>query len=133
MFRLLLSAVALAPVALTVGALSMTAVPPAAPAHAADAHCELKASKRGGATTLEGFVTSPSAISGSYRISVNSTGSGGGGSDIDQSGAFSAKAGSPVSLGVVTIGGPSGNYSAELTVKHASGGTMCTGHSSGKI
>ena len=132
MFRLLLSAAALAPVALTAGAISMTAVPPAAPALAADAHCELKASKRGGMTTLEGFVTPSSAISGSYRISVTSSG-GGGSSDIDQSGAFSAKAGSPVSLGVVSLGGASGSYSAELTVKYGSGGTLCSGHAGGKI
>ena len=85
--------------------------------------CEIRVSKRGGMTTLEGFVIATAPIQGSYRISV--TTSGGGGSDIDQSGAFEAKPGAPVSLGVVSVGGSPGGYAAGLTVKWDGGSTRC--------
>lgn len=94
--------------------------------------CELKIGKRAGMTTLEGFVSARTAISGSYRISVTSAG-GGGGSDIDQSGAFAAKPGQPASLGVVSMGGNSGKYAADLTVTWNSGTTHCSEHVDGKI
>ena len=93
--------------------------------------CEFKIGKRSGMTTLEGVVASQAAISGSYRISVSSVG--GGGSDIDQSGAFSAKPGQTVSLGVVSMGGTPGRYAADLTVTWNGGSTHCTEHVDGKI
>ncbi len=95
--------------------------------------CELKVGKRSGMTTLEGIVAAPTAISGSYRISVTSAGGSGSGSDVDQSGAFSAKAGQSVSLGMVSMGGSSGKYTADLTVTWNSGSTHCVEHLDGKI
>ena len=133
-----LSAVALLPVFLPVaiglGVVALTG-PAAQPAHAGGggdgARCEIRVSKRGGATTLEGFVVAASPISGSYRISVTSSG-GGGGSDIDQSGQFSAGPGGPVSLGVVSLGGSPGGYRADLTVKWNGGSTRCSETASGR-
>jgi hypothetical protein len=94
--------------------------------------CELKVGKRSGMTTLEGFVSATSTISGSYRISVTSAG-GGGGSDVDQSGAFTAKSGQSVSLGVVSMGGTPGKYTADLTVTWNAGSIQCIEHVDGKI
>lgn len=130
-----LTALACAPLAMILAATSLTATS-GSPAHAgpsaSGATCEIKVSKRGGMTTLEGFVVSPTAISGSYRVSVTSAG-GGGGSDIDQSGAFSAKAGQSTSLGVVSMGGSAGSYNAELTVKWNGGSTRCQERVNGRI
>ena len=117
---------ALAPVMFTLGANPLTGhIVEPAHASADDARCELRVSKRGGATTLEGVVIASKALSGSYRISVAASG-GANASDIDQSGAFSASPGQPVSLGVVQLGGP-GGYSANLTVKWGGGSTRCSG------
>ena len=130
-----LSAAAMAPVALIAGVACVTnsAGSPAYAGGSGDGtRCEIKVAKRSGMTTLEGFVVAPAAISGSYRISVTSSGSGGG-SDIDQSGAFTAKPGQPVSLGVVSMGGSAGSYNAELTVKWNGGSTHCAEHVGGKI
>ena len=131
-----LAAVALVPVALTVGTIATTGTV-VEPAHAGGTgdgtRCEIKVSKRGGMTTLEGVVFASSSIQGSYRISVASASGGGGGSDIDQSGAFSAKPGAPASLGVVSIGGSPGSYTAEMTVKWNGGSTRCSERIGGKI
>ena len=121
-----LTALAIAPVMLTLGANPMTGhIVEPAHASAADARCELKTTKRGGGTVLEGVVIASKAVSGSYRISVAASG-GSGSSDIDQSGSFQATPGQPVSLGVVQLGG-SGGYSANLTVKWGGGSTSCSG------
>lgn len=102
------------------------------PAHAGDgARCEIRVSKRGGTTTLEGVLFASAPVSGSYRLSVGSSG-GGGGSDIDQSGNFSAKPGEPVNLGAVSLGGPAGTYSAELTIKWNGGASRCSQHAGGR-
>ena len=121
-----LTALATLPVMFTLGANPMTGHI-VTPAHASadDARCELRTSKRGGATVLEGVVIASKAVSGSYRISVAASG-GSGSSDIDQSGSFQATPGQPVSLGVVQLGG-SGGYSANLTVKWGGGSTSCSG------
>lgn len=102
------------------------------PAHAGDgARCEIRVSTRGGTTTLEGVVFASAPVAGSYRLSVGSTGAGGG-SDIDQSGNFSAKPGEPVNLGVVSLGGPAGTYSAELTIKWNGGTSRCSQRAGGR-
>lgn len=120
-----LTALTLLPVMFTLGVNPMTGHL-VEPAHASQdsARCELRVSKRGGGTTLEGVVIASKAVSGSYRISVAAS-SGAGSSDIDQSGEFSASPGQPVSLGVVQIG--SGGYAANLTIKWAGGSTSCSG------
>ena len=102
------------------------------PAHAGDgARCEIRVSKRGGTTTLEGVVFSSAPVAGSYRLSVGSSG-GSGGSDIDQSGNFSAKPGEPANLGGVNLGGAAGTYSADLTIKWNGGASHCTQHVGGR-
>ena len=94
------------------------------------ARCEIRVSKRGGMTTLEGVVFASAAVSGSYRLSVTSS-AGGGGSGIDQSGAFSAKSGETASLGVVSLGGGAGSHTADLTVRWNGGSSRCSQHAGG--
>lgn len=125
-----LTAVMLLPLAMTAGVAATTGTGTQAQAAGDGPHCEITVSKRGGMTTLEGIVTSPQSLSGSYRMSVVTSGSGGG-SDIDQSGAFSATAGKSASLGVVSLGGAA-SYSAELTVKWSGGSTRCVKQIGGK-
>jgi hypothetical protein len=129
-----LSTVALLPVVLGLGVFSMTgrvAQPAFAGGGADGTRCELRFNKRGGSTVLEGFVITPSAISGSYRISATAA-SGSGGSDVDQSGAFSAGPGGPVSLGVVSLGTSAASYNAELTVKWNGISISCSERAGGK-
>lgn len=117
-----LTALALLPAGLIISGAPLSGVA-VQPAHAGpeNARCEIRISKRNGGTTLEGFVIAQQPVSGSYRISV--TTAGGAGSDVDQSGAFQASPGQPVSLGAVQVG--AGGYSANLTVKWAGGSTNC--------
>ena len=121
-----LTAVAVLPVALAAGVAATTGTV-VAPAHAASdgVRCEITVSKRGGITTLEGVVLASKSVSGSYRLSVTTSG-GSGGSDIDQSGAFSASAGQSSSLGVVSLGGTANLASAQLSVKWNGGSTQCS-------
>jgi hypothetical protein len=64
--------------------------------------CGVSTQTAGGMLTLEGVVQSPEAISGEYRFALKSSG-GGGSTNINQGGQFSATAGMPVSLGKVTV------------------------------
>ena len=126
-----LTAVALLPVAIAAGAVSMTGMV-VQPAHAGDGtRCEIRVSRRGGMTTLEGVVMASGSITGSYRLSVTSSGRGGG-SDIDQSGDFSARPGEPASLGVVSLGG-GGAHTADLTVRWNGGSHHCSQRVGGQI
>ncbi len=87
--------------------------------------CEVRTSKRGGATVVEGFVSAPTGFNGSYRISVS-----GGGGDTDQSGEF-AGGGGKAALGSVPVAG-AGAYSAEIMVKQ-NGVVRCTNRTAGKV
>jgi hypothetical protein len=119
MFRFAcLTAIALLPAGLIVSGGAGVQLAHAGPEYA---RCEIRISKRNGGTTLEGFVIAQQPVSGSYRISV--TTAGGSGADVDQSGAFQATPGQPVSLGAVHVG--AGGYSADLTVKWVGGSTKC--------
>jgi hypothetical protein len=95
----------------------------------AGARCDVRVAKRGGGTSLEAIVVSPVAVSGSYRLSATASG---GGTDVDQSGAFQARAGEATSLGTLVLPSP-GGYSAELTVKWPGGSVSCTQAVSGKL
>ena len=118
------TAAAVLPVALAAGVIATAGT--GAPAVAGDAtRCEIAVSKRGGMTALEGVVYAQKGLAGTYRLSVTATGAGGG-SDIDQSGDFSAGAGQSASLGVVSLGGTAQTYRAELTVKWSGGSTSCS-------
>jgi hypothetical protein len=85
--------------------------------------CEIKIAKRGGVKSLEAFVSASSPVVGSYRLSATPMT---GGADIDQSGAFAAKPGAPVSLGTMALVSAATRYSAVLTVKGSDGVVACT-------
>lgn len=87
--------------------------------------CEVRISKRGGATVVDGYVSAPSGFNGSYRISVT-----GGGGDTDQSGEFSGSGGR-TALGAVPVSG-AGGFSARIVIKQ-NGVSRCTNAASGRI
>jgi hypothetical protein len=87
--------------------------------------CEIQVEEHGRSVALAGVVFAEAAIEGSYRLRVSKSG-GGGSSDIDQSGDFSAAPGEPSTLGTVTLGGDGGSYVAKLTVTWSGGTIECT-------
>ena len=76
--------------------------------------CEIRVTNDHGVVTLRPMVSTSSVISGSYRLRVTNRG-GGGSSQIDQSGGFSASPGESNVLGNVSLAG-GGTYDARLTV-----------------
>lgn len=80
--------------------------------------CEILTRSSGGMTIIEGVVTSPSALSGSYTLRVS-----GSGTNIRQGGDFAAAAGEKTMLGQVSLGGNARAYAINLTVE-ASGKTI---------
>ena len=94
--------------------------------------CEVQIKTRSGGVSLEGFVHSNAAIDGTYQLVVTRSG-GGGSSDIDQGGAFSAAAGKDTSLGTVMLGGNGGSYTAKLKVKWNGSSTVCREKVSGSL
>lgn len=86
--------------------------------------CEIAVKQRAGSVTLEGFVDSASRISGSYELLVTKTG-GGGSSDIQQGGEFSASAGARTPLGTVVLAGDGGAYTAKLKIKWDGKSAVC--------
>ena len=124
------AAVALLPAAVAAGAWSTTRTI-ITPAQAGDGPgCEIHVSKRGRTTILEGIVLSSVPISGSYRLSVTSSG-GGGTSDIEQSGAFTASGGEAARLGVVSLSGQAGTHTADLTIRWNGGSNHCSQRADG--
>jgi hypothetical protein len=83
--------------------------------------CEIEVSDKGSGVVLQGRVYAKTGVEGSYRMRVSSTS----GSNINQSGGFSAAPGSPGDLGIVSLGG-SGSYTARLEVSWDGGATTCT-------
>ena len=77
--------------------------------------CEIQTSATNGMIALEGMVYADAAISGSYKFRVVSAG-GGGRSNIQQGGAFTAGPGGAVSLGRVMLGGAGASYDASLSI-----------------
>lgn len=124
-------ALAFVPLAIAAGVVSRTGTIVQTAQAADGVHCEIRVGKRSGMTTLEGVVFASAPISGSYRLSITSSG-GSGGSDIDQSGTFSAGSHEPASVGVVSLGGVAGAYAADLTIKWNGGSNSCSQHIGGK-
>lgn len=93
-------------------------------AEAGSVRCEIHATSRSGGVVLEGVVYAKSNVEGSYTFSVSKSG-GGGSSDINQSGDFSASPGSPGALGTVNLGG-GGSYRARLEVRTDDGSASCS-------
>ncbi|MGH6866962.1 MAG: curli-like amyloid fiber formation chaperone CsgH [Methyloceanibacter sp.] len=87
------------------------------------ASCDIRVDQSGQSVTLEGVVSAPTALAGSYELHV-AQGGGGGDSDIHQSGEFEVGPGEESSLGTVSLS--PGRYSATLTVHWDGGGTDCT-------
>jgi hypothetical protein len=93
--------------------------------------CEIRVTKHGGSVTLEGVVVGRTSIQGSYTLRVSKSG-GGGSSDIDQSGNFSAVSGASTTIGVVSLGG-GGSYVAKLKVTADGRTTECTERVAGAL
>lgn len=119
MFRTSISAAAIAATFLAFSTPTMTG-----DAQAGSVSCDVRASKRGGATVVDGYVTASPGTSGSYRISVS-----GAGGDTDQSGEFSGSGGR-AALGSVPVAG-GGNFSAEIVIK-IKGVPHCSSRTSGR-
>jgi len=105
--------------------------PEAAPgaAYAEPLRCEIVASPADGMIALEGVLHTDAAISGSYTFRVVSFG-GGGSSNIQQGGEFSAGPNAPATLGTVMLGNPGGAYKATLEVI-ANGKTLACAEQTG--
>jgi hypothetical protein len=86
--------------------------------------CEIQVNERGPSVTLEGVVFAKTAIEGTYQLRVSKSG-GGGSSDINQSGDFSAGPGEPSTVGTVMLGGDGGSFIAKLTVTWNGGSIEC--------
>ncbi|GGK25910.1 curli-like amyloid fiber formation chaperone CsgH [Salinarimonas ramus] len=78
--------------------------------------CEIRAIERGGLVMLEPIVRASRAASGSYTLSVESRGSGGSRSDVEQGGGFSLAAGEETRLGSVGLAAGT-RYDAVLEIE----------------
>lgn len=79
----------------------------------APVRCELILDETRGATTIEGRVSADRPVSGSYRLSITSSGAGGQAS-ISQSGDFQAGPDRAAVLGTTTLAGTPARHRAEL-------------------
>jgi hypothetical protein len=86
--------------------------------------CEILVKEHGNSVALEGVVFAKTAIEGSYQLRVSKSG-GGGSSNINQSGDFSAGPDEPSTLGTVTLGGDGGSYVARLKLTWDGGSIEC--------
>lgn len=77
--------------------------------------CEIRATPEGGVVALEAIAYADKGVSGTYSFHVESAG-GAGGTNIEQSGEFSAASGRPATLGTVTLGGNGAIYDAKLKI-----------------
>lgn len=86
-------------------------------AQAADGsvRCEIEVKELGAGVQLQGIVFAQQSGSGEYQLRVRKSG-GGGSSNINQAGEFSAQADTPTRLGIVQLGGDGGSYDAQLKV-----------------
>jgi len=102
-----------APVVLGVGAFSVASVA-GDQNDSGSIRCEIHEKSTRGGVALEGVVKTKTAVEGSYRLKVSSSG-GSGSSDINQSGEFTAGPQATSMLGSVILGGD-GVYEAQLDV-----------------
>jgi hypothetical protein len=89
-------------------------------ASAADATCQLRVTDRGSMIEIEPIITASGTMDGSFDLAIT-----GGGTQINQSGGFSAQAGTPVSLGVMNLALGS-RYNAKLKINWNGGSIRCT-------
>ena len=77
--------------------------------------CEIEVKELGSGVRLQGVVYADQGGHGEYQLQVRKSG-GGGSSNINQAGEFSARANAPARLGVIQLGGDDGTYDARLKV-----------------
>jgi hypothetical protein len=77
--------------------------------------CEIQATAANGMIALEGILHTDVALTGSYVFKVKSSG-GGGSSNIQQGGYFTADPAHPATLGTVMLGNSGGTYNASLEI-----------------
>ena len=82
--------------------------------------CTVDVTSRGGMLTLEGVVTSDTALSGEYHLRVERRGT-----LMNQGGPFRVTPGTPARLGQVTLNGPSRGLDVELTLEVAGNTYRC--------
>ncbi|MCC5970881.1 MAG: hypothetical protein JJU15_13120 [Pararhodobacter sp.] len=87
--------------------------------------CEISIQDVRGSTTIEGRVDSDRPVTGTYSLAISSRSSGGQ-AMINQSGDFSASPSAPAILGQTTLGGPRGQYTADLEVRVGGDRLSCT-------
>jgi hypothetical protein len=85
--------------------------------------CEIRVHQSGNSIILEGLVFGGADVSGSYHMQVRQKGPGS--SRISQSGDFKIPAGTPSSLGIVSLAKGAGSYTATLTVRWNDGAPDC--------
>jgi len=85
--------------------------------------CEIRVHQSDNSIILEGLVFGRADVSGSYHMQVRQKGLGS--SRISQSGDFKVRAGTPGSLGIVSLAKGAGNYFATLTVNWDDGASDC--------
>ncbi|MEJ8574054.1 curli-like amyloid fiber formation chaperone CsgH [Microbaculum marinum] len=114
------------PAVLGLGMIGIGATP-SAPARASAAvpvSCEILATRSGGAVALSGILHADTAVQGFYWLSVVATG--GGSSNISQSGGFSVESGGAITLGQVTLVNSGAVYDARLKVTISDRTYSCT-------
>lgn len=86
-------------------------------AQAADGslRCQIEVEDLGSGVQLQGVVFADQGGYGSYQLRVSKSG-GGGSSNVNQSGEFSASGNAPTRLGIIQLGGDGGSYDAQLKV-----------------
>jgi hypothetical protein len=94
--------------------------------------CSIEATGAGGAISLASIVQTEVALSGSYRFRVASAAHSGS-TKFQQSGGFSAKPGSPVTLGRIMLGDAGAIYDATLEIDADGTTVTCTKRVGGKI
>lgn len=105
---------------------------PDATAKAGPVSCEIRSASMNGMISLEAVVRSDVAAFGSYRFRVAGAG-GGGGTNIQQGGAFSAGPAGPVTVGRVMVGNTGGAYDATLEISADGEMATCSERVGGRI
>lgn len=92
---------------------------------AASGECGIVTSVHNGMLVIEGQVSSPVALRGSYELAVQSR-SKGGSSNIKQGGEFSAPAGRATTIGQVTLNADA-QYEIDFSISHGGKTIDCSG------
>ncbi|MCX2724579.1 curli-like amyloid fiber formation chaperone CsgH [Roseibium salinum] len=94
--------------------------------------CEIVESANGSMTVLQGRIEGEAGASGSYRMTVESSG-GSGSTNVSQGGDFTLEKDGTATLGKVTLGNSGATYDARLKVKLDGRSFDCTGRFSDRI